>query len=297
MTSDAPETDRSHDLNVLLELLDVEQRDEDVFIGQHPEQKTARTFGGQLLGQGVVAATRTLTRGNPPVHALHAHFIRGGAVDKPMEYHVQRYRDGKSFANRQVTARQDGEDIFTMLVAYQDNTAGLEHAIASPTVPYPEELPELGEHFKGYEDTIALFVNALHPIDIRFANDPTWKVREAGEKLLRNRVWMRADGTLPDDQIWHVAAMCYASDTTVLDSIITTHGLSWGIDRLFAATVNHSMWFHREFRFDEWMLYATESPVAAGSRGIGSGRFFTLDGTLATSVVQEALIKYFPPKG
>ena len=94
MTSDAPETDRSHDLNVLLELLDVEQRDEDVFIGQHPEQKTARTFGGQLLGQGVVAATRTLTRGNPPVHALHAHFIRGGAVDKPMEYHVQRYRDG-----------------------------------------------------------------------------------------------------------------------------------------------------------------------------------------------------------
>ena len=118
----------------------------------------------------------------------------------------------------------------------------------------------------------------------------------SGEKLLRNRVWMRADGTLPDDQIWHVAAMCYASDTTVLDSIITTHGLSWGIDRLFAATVNHSMWFHREFRFDEWMLYATESPVAAGSRGIGSGRFFTLDGTLATSVVQEALIRYFRPE-
>lgn len=296
MTSDATADDRSHDLNVLLELLDVQQRDEDVFIGQHPEQKTARTFGGQLLGQGVVAATRSLTRGNPPVHALHAHFIRGGDVEKPMEYHISRFRDGKSFANRQVTARQDGEDIFTMLVSYQDNTAGLEHAVESPTVPYPEELPELGEHFKGYEDTVSLFVNALHPIDIRFANDPTWKAREAGEKLLKNRVWMRTDGTLPDEQIWHVAAMCYASDTTVLDSIITTHGLSWGIDRLFAATVNHSMWFHREFRFDEWMLYATESPVAAGSRGIGSGRFFMRNGTLATSVVQEALIKYFPPK-
>ncbi|QKT07099.1 acyl-CoA thioesterase II [Gordonia sp. X0973] len=296
MTSDATADDRSHDLNVLLELLDVQQRDEDVFIGQHPEQKTARTFGGQLLGQGVVAATRSLTRGNPPVHALHAHFIRGGDVEKPMEYHITRFRDGKSFANRQVTARQDGEDIFTMLVSYQDNTAGLEHAVESPTVPYPEELPELGEHFKGYEDTVSLFVNALHPIDIRFANDPTWKAREAGEKLLKNRVWMRTDGTLPDEQIWHVAAMCYASDTTVLDSIITTHGLSWGIDRLFAATVNHSMWFHREFRFDEWMLYATESPVAAGSRGIGSGRFFMRNGTLATSVVQEALIKYFPPK-
>ncbi len=284
------------DLDKLIELLDIEQVSDGVFLGQHPEQKTARTFGGQLLGQGVVAAGRTLTRGHPPVHALHAHFIRGGDVNKPMEYHVQCFRDGKAFANRQVTAVQDGEEIFAMLVAFQDNKAGLEHAVEIPLVPYPEELPSLGEHFKGYEDQIALFVNALHPMDIRFANDPTWKVKDAGETLTHNRVWMKADGDLPDDPLLHVAAMAYASDTTVLDSIITTHGLSWGMDRLFAATVNHSMWFHREFRFDEWMLYATESPVAAGSRGIGSGRFFTRDGTLATSVVQEALIKYFPPR-
>ncbi|GAC69966.1 acyl-CoA thioesterase [Gordonia soli] len=289
-------SEHSEDLAQLLALLDVERVSDDVFVGQHPEQKTARTFGGQLLGQGVVAAARTLTRGTPPIHAVHAHFIRGGDVNKPMEYRVARFRDGKSFANRQVTAVQDDSEIFTMLVAFQDNTAGLEHAVQVPQVPYPEELPPLGEHFKGFEDRIATFVNALHPIDIRFANDPTWKAREAGEKLVDNRVWMRADGRIPDDPILHVAALCYASDTTVLDSVITTHGLSWGIDRLFAATVNHSMWFHREFRFDEWMLYATESPVAAGSRGIGSGRFFTRDGTLATSVVQEALIKYFPPK-
>lgn len=284
------------DLEKLIALLDIEQVDDDLFLGQHPTQKTARTFGGQLLGQGVVAAGRTLTRGAPPVHALHAHFIRGGDVSRPMEYHVQRFRDGKAFANRQVTAMQGGEEVFTMLVAFQDNSAGLEHAVESPLVPYPEELPPLGEHFKGYEDQIALFVNALHPIDIRFANDPTWKVKSAGETLEHNRVWMKADGALPDDPLLHVAAMAYASDTTVLDSIITTHGLSWGMDRLFAATVNHSMWFHREFRFDEWMLYATESPVAAGSRGIGSGRFFLRDGLLATSVVQEALIKYFPPR-
>ncbi|GAA1482971.1 acyl-CoA thioesterase II [Gordonia sinesedis] len=287
---------RSEDLGKLLALLDVERRDDDLFIGQHPDQKTARTFGGQLLGQGVVAAGRTLTRGEPPVHALHAHFIRGGDVAKPMEYHVARFRDGKSFANRQVTAMQDGEAIFTMLVAFQDNTAGLEHAVEIPQVPYPEELPPLGEHFKGFEERIATFVNALHPIDIRFANDPSWKMRETGGTLRDNRVWMKTDGQMPDDQLMHVAAMCYASDTTVLDSVITTHGLSWGIDRLFAATVNHSMWFHREFRFDEWMLYATRSPVATGSRGMGSGRFWKRDGTLATSVTQEALIKYFPPK-
>lgn len=289
-------TEQSADLGKLLELLDVEQRDDDLFLGQHPEQKTARTFGGQLLAQGVIAASRTLTRGKPPVHALHAHFIRGGDVSKPMEYHVARFRDGKAFANRQVTAMQDGGEVFTMLVAFQDNTAGLEHAVEIPQVPYPEELPTLGEHFKGYEDRIATFVNAMHPIDIRFANDPTWKVRDAGAKLKDNRVWMKTDGPMPDDPILHVAAMCYASDTTVLDSIITTHGLSWGIDRLFAATVNHSMWFHRDFRFDDWMLYATRSPVASGSRGMGSGRFWMRDGTLATSVVQEALIKYFPPK-
>lgn len=183
-----------------------------------------------------------------------------------------------------------------MLVAFQDNSAGLEHAVEIPEVPYPEELPPLDEHFKGYEETIEAFVNALHPVDIRFANDPAWVMKGTGEKLTHNRAWMKADGVLPDDPLMHVATMAYSSDTTVLDSIITTHGLSWGHDRLFAATVNHSMWFHHDFRFDEWMLYATESPVAAGSRGLGSGRFFKRDGTLATSVVQEALIKYFPPR-
>ncbi|ALG85089.1 acyl-CoA thioesterase [Gordonia phthalatica] len=298
MTDGTPDHDvtNSADLAKLIELLDVERVDDDLFIGQHPDQVMARTFGGQLLGQGVVAAGRTIVKGNPPVHALHAHFIRGGDVTKPLEYHIDRYRDGRAFANRQVTAKQDGEVIFTMLVAFQDNSAGLEHAVEIPEVPYPEELPKIDEHFKGYEDKIEAFVNALHPVDIRFANDPTWVMKGTGEKLNHNRAWMKADGKLPDDPLMHVGAMAYSSDTTVLDSIITTHGLSWGIDRLFAATVNHSMWFHREFRFDEWMLYATESPVAAGSRGIGSGRFFMRDGTLATSVVQEALIKYFPPR-
>ncbi|KJR07101.1 acyl-CoA thioesterase [Gordonia sp. QH-12] len=280
----------------LLELLDLERVDDDLFIGQHGDQVMARTFGGQLLGQGVVAAGRTLVKGAPPVHALHAHFIRGGDVTEPIEYHVDRYRDGRAFANRQVTAKQGDEVVFTMLVAFQDNSAGLEHAVEIPEVPYPEELPPLDEHFKGYEETIEAFVNALHPVDIRFANDPAWVMKGTGEKLTHNRAWMKADGVLPDDPLMHVATMAYSSDTTVLDSIITTHGLSWGHDRLFAATVNHSMWFHHDFRFDEWMLYATESPVAAGSRGLGSGRFFKRDGTLATSVVQEALIKYFPPR-
>jgi acyl-CoA thioesterase-2 len=284
------------DLDKLLELFDLTAAGDDVFLGRHPEQKTPRTFGGQLLAQGVIAAGHTITKGSPPVHAVHAHFIRGGDTSKPLEYHVHRSRDARSFANRQVTAMQGDAEIVTMLVAFQDNAAGLEHAVEIPEVPYPEDLPPLGEHFKGYEDRIAAFVDAIHPVDIRFANDPTWKARDAGERIEKNRVWMRADGTLPDDPLWHVATMCYASDTTVLDSVISTHGLSWGIDRLFAATVNHSMWFHRDFRFDDWMLYATESPVAAGSRGLASGRFFTREGVLATTVAQEALIKVFPTR-
>ncbi|WP_442905152.1 acyl-CoA thioesterase [Gordonia sp. MMO-8] len=294
--TDATAAVQSDDLRTLLELLDVERVDDDLYIGQHPDQVMARTFGGQLLGQGLVAAGRSLTRGAPPVHALHAHFIRGGDVTKPLEYHISRFRDGKAFANRQVTAMQDGEVVFTMLVAFQDNKAGLEHAVEIPQVPYPEDLPPISEHFEGYEDTVEAFVKALHPIDVRFANAPTWKMKGTGEQLNHNRAWMKTDGPMSDDPLLHMGALAYSSDTTVLDSIITTHGLSWGIDRLFAATVNHSIWFHREFRFDDWLLYATESPVAAGSRGIGSGRYFMRDGTLAASVVQEALIKHFPPR-
>ena len=126
------------------------------------------------------------------------------------------------------------------------------------------------------------------------AGDVVVRHAEAGEKLTDNRVWMKADGTMPDDPVMHVAAMCYASDTTVLDSIITTHGLSWGMDRLFAATVNHSMWFHREFRFDDWLLYTTDSPWAGHARGFNRGRIFTADGRLVASVAQEGLMRHRP---
>lgn len=285
----------SPDLETLLWLLDLEQADENVFIGQHPKQVASRTFGGQLVSQAMVAAGRTVGTGRP-VHAINAHFIRGGDVKAPIEYRVTRQRDGRAFANRVVTAYQGGHELFIMLAAFQDWTKGLEHAVDVPDVPYPDVLPPLGDYFVGYEDRLQTFVNALKPIDIRYANDPAWIMKGTGERLNYNRVWMRADGDLPDDPLIHVAAMGYSSDTTVLDSIITTHGLSWGHDRIVAATVNHSMWFHRPFRFDEWALYATESPVAAGSRGLATGRYFSIEGELLATVVQEGLIRHFPRK-
>jgi len=283
------------DLQTLLELLDLERTGEDTYRGRHPAQVGSRTFGGQLISQALVAAGRTVS-GERAVHAINAHFIRGGNVKEPIEYRVERHRDGRAFANRQVTALQNGEELFVMLAAFQDWGKGLEHAVEVPDVPFPDTLPPLGDHFLGYEDRLKMFVDALKPIDMRYANDPSWIMKGTGEKLTHNRVWMKSDGDLPDDPLIHVAVMGYSSDTTVLDSIITTHGLSWGLDRIVAATVNHSIWFHRPFRFDDWTLYATESPVAAGSRGLATGRFFSLEGELLATVVQEGLIRHFPPR-
>jgi acyl-CoA thioesterase II len=282
------------DLDVLLDLLDLEQVDEDVFVGQHPEKVWSRTFGGQLVSQAIMAAGRTV--GDRPVHAVNAHFVRGGDVKKPIEYRVDRHRDGRSFANRTVTASQDGQELFVMLAAFQDWGKGLEHAHEQPKVPDPETLPRVEESFEGLEDKLEMFVNAPHPIDMRYTNDPAWILKGTGERLNHNRVWMRADGILPDDPLIHVATLGYSSDTTVLDSIITTHGLSWGLDRIVAATVNHSIWFHRPFRFDDWALYATESPVAAGSRGLATGRFYSRSGELLATTVQEGLIRHFPAR-
>ncbi|MBD0321883.1 MAG: acyl-CoA thioesterase II [Aldersonia sp.] len=292
------DTDRpvSADLKTLLWLLELEQTDEDVFVGQHPAQVASRTFGGQLVSQAIMAAGRTVGP-ERPLHVVNAHFIRGGDVKQPIEYRVTRQRDGRAFANRMVSASQDGAELFVMLAAFQDwKGSGLEHAVQVPEVPYPEVLPPLGDHFVGYEDRLKTFVNALKPIDMRYANDPAWIMKGTGERLNHNRVWMRADGSLPDDPLVHVATMGYSSDTTVLDSIITTHGLSWGHDRIVAATVNHSMWFHHPFRFDEWALYATESPVAAGSRGLATGRYFSIEGELLATVVQEGIIRHFPAR-
>ncbi|WP_054811389.1 acyl-CoA thioesterase [Nocardia arizonensis] len=282
------------DLDVLLGLLDLEQTAEDVFVGHHPEKVWSRTFGGQLVAQGIIAAGRTA--GGRPLHVVNAHFVRGGDVKQPIEYRVERHRDGRSLANRTVTAVQDGQELFVMLAAFQDWGKGLEHAHGKPEVPDPEVLPRVEEHFAGFEDKLEMFVNAPHPIDMRYTNDPAWIMKGTGEQLNHNRVWMKADGILPDDPLIHNATLGYSSDTTILDSIITTHGLSWGHDRIVAATVNHSIWFHRPLRFDDWALYATESPVAANSRGLATGRFYSRSGELLATTVQEGMIRHFPPR-
>jgi len=180
------------------------------------------------------------------------------------------------------------------MVSYLAGGRSLEHGIQMPDVPGPENLPSIDELLRGYEKVVPHFVEALRPIEWRYTNDPTWVMRAMEEKLAHNRVWMKTVAPLPDDQVMHTAAMVYSSDTTVLDSIITTHGLSWGFDRIFAVSANHSVWFHRPVRFDDWVLYSTSSPVAADSRGLGTGHIFDRSGQILATVIQEGIVKYFP---
>lgn len=281
------------DFEQLLATLDLRRVDDNTFTGSHPAKTPVRTFGGQLMSQSLVAASRTVTSGLPPA-ALTVTFINGGDPNDDIEYRVVNLRDERRFANRRVDAVQDGTLLSSAMISYMSGGRGLEHAVEPPQVAPPHTQPSISELLRGYEDTVPHFVKALQPVEWRYTNDPAWVMRDKGERLPYNRVWLKAHGAVPDDPVLHTATMVYSSDTTVLDSIITTHGLSWGYDRIFAATVNHSVWFHRPIRFDDWVLYSTSSPVAADSRGLGTGHFFDISGQIVATVVQEGIIKYFP---
>jgi acyl-CoA thioesterase-2 len=281
------------DFSELLAILQLTPVGEDVFTGRHPRKNPVRTFGGQLMAQAFTAASRTLDHELPP-SALSVHFIAGGDPAEDIEFRVVRLRDERRFANRRVDALQNGKLLATALVSYLAGGHGLEHNSTVPKVPEPHGLPTIDDLLIGYEKVVPHFANAMRPIEWRYTNDPAWVMRDKGGRLDRNRVWMTAAGEMPDDPVLHTAAMVYSSDTTVLDSIITTHGLSWGWDRIFAVTINHSVWFHRQVDFSDWVLYSTTSPVAAESRGLGMGHFFNQTGEVVATVAQEGIVKYFP---
>ncbi|MEB4211834.1 acyl-CoA thioesterase II [Mycobacterium sp. 94-17] len=290
-------TQADPDFAELLATLELDRVDDDLFIGSHPSKNPMRTFGGQLMSQSFVASSRSLVRPDLPPSALSVHFINGGDTAKDIEYRVTRLRDERRFANRRVDAMQGGTLLSTALVSYMAGGPGLEHGVTPPEVAEPHTQPTIGELLRGYEKTVPHFVNALQPIEWRYTNDPAWVMRTKGGRLPHNRVWVKALGDVPGDPVLHTATMVYSSDTTVLDSVITTHGLSWGFDRIFAASANHSIWFHRQVNFNDWVLYSTSSPVAADSRGLGTGHFFDRAGRPLATVVQEGVLKYFPPSG
>jgi acyl-CoA thioesterase-2 len=283
-------------LDQLVALLDLERIEDDIYRGLSPEHRSTRVFGGQVAGQALVAAGRTVPD-DRHVHSLHSYFIRAGDPRVPIVYMVDRVRDGRSFATRRVTAVQHGKAIFTLSASFQLAQAGIEHTTAAPDVPGPEDLPRFAERVAGYEERIGPVAPRPRPIDVRYVNDPPWVARESDARAARNQVWMRADGVLPDDPLLHVCVLAFASDMTLLDSVLSAHGVAWGLDRVRGASLDHAMWFHRPFRADEWVLYDCESPTASGSRGLATGRFFAGTGELVATVVQEGLLHIAGPAG
>jgi acyl-CoA thioesterase II len=277
-------------LDSLVRLLDLEKLEENIFRGISPKTALMRVFGGQVAGQALVAAGRTV----PPertVHSLHAYFIRPGDPAVPIVYEVDRIRDGRSFTTRRVVAIQHGRAIFALSASFQLVEQGLEHAEPMPQVPPPESLLTFSERVAPYLDTFGPWGRLPRPIDIRYVDDPPWVSRDNGPREATSRVWMRADGVLPDDELLHVCVLAYASDMTLLDAVLARHGLAWGLDRVKGASLDHAMWFHRPFHADDWILYDCSSPSASGSRGLAIGRFFARDGRLVATVVQEGLMR------
>jgi len=281
-------------LDRLLGLLDLEQIDVNIFRGRSPDETVQRVFGGQVAGQALVAAGRTVPA-DRPVHSLHAYFIRPGDPAVPLVYTVDRVRDGRSFTTRRVTAVQHGRPIFTLSASFHKAEEGLMHAMPMPQVPPPEDLRRNSERLE--EALGAALPPRFHhsPIDLRSVGALTVEAeRDPRLRTTQNLVWLRIDGDLPDDPLLHVCLMTYASDLTLLDTVLLGHGVSWFGGHTSGASLDHAMWFHRPFRADQWLLYAQESPIAYGGRGLARGEVFTAGGDLVVSVVQEGLIRTTP---
>jgi acyl-CoA thioesterase-2 len=278
-------------LDSLVDLLDLEQIEVDIFRGKQPQESLQRVFGGQVAGQAMVAAGRTVPL-DRPVHSLHAYFLRPGDPSVPIVFEVDRIRDGRSFTTRRVVAIQHGRPIFNLSASFQLVETGLEHQRAMPDVPAPETLPTLHQRMEqsGVDENV--WFDRPRPIDIRYVTDPPRILRDQpGPKEARSQVWMRADGTLPDDPLLHVCLATFASDMTLLDSALLTHGLAFGKDPVMLASLDHAMWFHQPFRADEWFLYSQDSPRTRGNRGLAHGEIYTHDGQLAVTVMQEGLMR------
>lgn len=272
----------------LVALLDLEPIEVNIFRGVSPNEQRQRVFGGQVAGQALVAAARTVAT-DRLVHSLHAYFLRPGDPTVPILYEVDRIRDGRSFATRRVVAIQHGQAIFNLQASFHSHEPGLEHQLPMPEVPHPETLPDFKTRMAPYRHRLGPFYDRPRPIDTRHVEGIPVEGGESRQPF--QRVWLRADGHLPDDPVLHACIVTYASDLTLLDTTVLPHGIGWFDDSVQMASLDHAMWFHRPFRADQWLLYDQGTPSTAGSRGLAYGFIFTESGDLAVSVVQEGLIR------
>jgi acyl-CoA thioesterase-2 len=285
-------------LDAVVRLLDLEAIEVNIFRGVSPDEERQRVFGGQVAGQALVAAARTVERG--AVHSLHAYFLRPGDPTVPILYQVDRIRDGRSFTTRRVVAIQHGRAIFNLAASFHLPEDGFDFHTAMPESPAPDDVPDMTEEWAKFIEAmrdpsgrpVAATVSRDRAIDVRYIDGLPFGRK--GKRSSAMRVWMRADGVLPDDPVLHTCLLTYASDMTLLDTTLLPHGTSAVDDSIAMASLDHAMWFHRRFRADEWFLYAQDTPSSSGGRGLARGLVFSHDGQLVASVVQEGLIRKRP---
>lgn len=262
---------------------------EDGFEGPSQWMPHGRVFGGQVLAQSLIAASRTIE--NRPVHSLHGYFLRPGDIELPIQFSVDRLRDGRSFSTRRVQAFQKGEPIFSMIASFQDHDPGLDHQDVFPSdIPEPESLPSAAEIMGDNPHPVAQYWAKARPFDMRHVEAPIY-FKVEGKHVAHQAVWLKALGDMPDDLQIHRAALAYASDYSILESIYRRHGIAWSHPGLKSASLDHAMWFHRDGRVDDWMLYVQESPSAQGGRGLALGKIFSRDGKLLATVAQEGMVR------
>ena len=277
-------------LDDLITLLDLEVVEVNIFRGVSPQENRQRVFGGQVAGQALVAASRTVDDKSRHVHSLHAYFLRPGDPTIPILYEVDRIRDGKSFTTRRVIAIQHGKAIFNLQASFQITEPGLEYSIEMPKgLPQAETLPDFKTRMEPFKDQMGEWFTHPRPIDLRHIDsDP---LNRKNSKSSGQKLWMRADGKLPDDPVLHACIVTYASDMSILDTTLLPHGRSWTEQNMQMASLDHVMWFHRPFRADDWLLYDQTAISTSNARGIASGYVFSQSGELVVTIVQEGLVR------
>nr|WP_231601750.1 acyl-CoA thioesterase II [Salinibacterium sp. NG253] len=277
-----------------LDLTDTGARtSEDIFTGPSQWMPQGRVFGGQVLAQALVAAQRTLAE-DRVVHSMHGYFLRPGDVNLPITFSVDRIHDGRSFSTRRTQAYQDGVPILSAIASFQDDDEGLDHQIDMPAdLPDPESLPTTAESLASVDHPVARYWSSQRPFDMRYVTSPIFMSVDGGN-VPHQAVWLKSVGPMPDDMNLHRAALAYASDYSILESIMRRHDLAWVTPGIKVASLDHAMWWHREARVDEWLLYVQESPNAIGGRGLSLGRIYDRSGRLIASVAQEGMVR--PPR-
>ena len=279
----------------LISLLGLERIEDNIFRGDSRDIGSPQVFGGQVVGQALSAAQHTVE--DRVAHSLHAYFLRRGDIEAPIVYEVDRARDGGSFSNRRVVAIQHGRPILNLAASFQHPEKGLEHHAVMPDVPPPEKLKALHEYARDLPDGVPMklrrFLTKKRPFEFRPVRALNFEQREKLPPV--SHVWIRAVGKLPDDLPLHQNLLAYVSDYELLGASTLPHGLSFVQDSVIMASLDHALWFHREFRVDDWLLYAIDSPNASGARGFARGQLFAGDGTLVASTTQEGLVRVVDP--